>query len=225
MSDISKRYKISKISREKIALFFLIAMILSGAYVIFNYFSTVTPFTVAATRVDEAAGTMNHYTALVYSGINDEASSSKNKANKTTNSKKDVVYSSDIYSEYLDKLASIATLNIKEFMNKDDCQIRKVGNKKIGIFSISSYSRKQIINKTVADLKSKGADAIICICPRSVMLGSFDEINAVVCTKEKSPSENEEGHVDNTLIVRSPAIGRVGVLTISNSNVVSQKVY
>lgn len=224
MSDNSKRYKISKISREKIALFFLITMILSGAYVIFKYFSTVTPFTVAATRVDEAAGTMNHYTALVYSGINDEASS-KNKANKTTNSKKDVVYSSDIYSEYLDKSASIATLNIKEFMDKDDCQVMKVGNKKIGIFSISYYSRKQTINKIVADLKSKGADAIICICPRSVMLGSFDEINAVVCTKEKSPSENEEGHVDNTLIVRSPKVGRVGVLTISNSNVVSQKIY
>ena len=74
-----------QLSREKLALLFFIFLILFGLGISLFYISSLsTPLNVAASNIDDAAGTLEDYTAIVYEGLaeekKDQASSSS--ANK-----------------------------------------------------------------------------------------------------------------------------------------------
>ncbi len=69
-----------KQTRERIALLFLIVLVALVAAVLVSYFSTGRSWTVAASVIDDAAGRMDGYTALVYTGTTDSHKTSGGEA-------------------------------------------------------------------------------------------------------------------------------------------------
>lgn len=134
------------------------------------------------------------------------------------------VYTSDVRCDYIDKKADLITVDMSQYENSEEPQIINLGTKKLGIFSITSYCTKINVEDYVFQLKEMGADLIMCIAPRSNMLGAYEGIDVILCTKEKSPSETSEGRIGKTFVFRSPNPKCVGVITVSDSNVFVQKV-
>lgn len=205
-----------KRKREIVALFLFIILIALGFFVISIYFGAAVPMNVVATKVDEAAGTMEKNSSIIYSGVLDNENSSNAKTKR--------IYTSDVRSDYLSKSASVVTIDLQEYENLENPKVLKVGDKKIGIFSIKNYSSKLTIKNYVDSLKNAGADVILCITPRTTLLSTFEGINAILCTKEKAKNESDKSMIDNTFIFRAAEVGSVGVLSISSSNVFIQNV-
>ena len=90
---------------------------------------------------------------------------------------------------------------------------------------MQNYLPKAQVEKIVDGLKAGGANVILCIAPRSNMLGSFNGVDAILCTKEASSTETTDDHIEGTFIFRSAKVGQVGVLSISNSNAFIQKIF
>ncbi len=64
-----------RLSREKLALLFFIFLILFGLGVSLSYISSLsTPLNVAASNIDDAAGNLEDYSAIVYEGLAEEKS-------------------------------------------------------------------------------------------------------------------------------------------------------
>ncbi len=205
---------------------------IGGIFIVGWFLSTANTFTVAATKVDDSVGTMDQYSTIVYSGIranddiDDILSSDQDGDFPTINlPQQDKIYLSDIRNAYFDKGSDVVTLDLVSIQKSEKPVIYYAGNKKIGFFYIDQYTSSSALKKITFDLRKDKVDVVICITKRSLMLGSFDDIDCVLCIEEKSPSETSEGHVGNCLITRAAEIGSIGALNISSSNVVSDKTY
>lgn len=209
--------------REKIALVLFISIIAVAICVVVTYFGTARAFNVAATKVDEKAGTMEFCSSIIYSGVltisTDLSSTSSGDSVKTK------VFPSDVRSKYIDKQASVVTVDLNELSKSEQPLILDVGEKQVGIFAVQNYIPKNQVIKIVDSLKNDGANVILCIAPRSNMLGTTNGINAILCTKEKSPSETTDDHIGDTFLFRAAQVGKVGVISISNSNAFIQKIF
>ncbi len=210
-------------TREKIALVLFVLIIAVAICVLVTYFGTARAFNVAATKVDEKAGTMEFCSSIIYSGVLPVTSDSSNKTSGGDSLEK--VYPSDVRSNYIDKQASVVTVDLNELSKSENPLILDVGEKQVGIFAVQNYLPKKQVSRIVEDLKTDGANVVLCIAPRSNMLGTTEDIDAILCTKEKSPSETTEDHIGNTFIFRAAPVGKVGVISISNSNAFIQKIF
>ncbi len=225
---------ISRRTREKIALVIMILLSILGFAVVLWFLSTANFFNVYATKVDDKAGTMEHYTTVVYSGIRvpDEIDDSAERSTRSHDldlenipKRGDFVYASDIRLAYEEKNSDVMTLDIASVEGSETPAIYEVSSKKIAFFSATSYMTKRQLDEIVDNLRSNKVDVIVCVTPRSLMLGTFDGIDCVLCTEEKSPSETSEERIGNCLIARAAEFGSVGVLNITSSNLVSDKIY
>ena len=210
-------------TRERIALIVFVSVIAVAIFVVSLFFGTAKAFNVAATKVDEKAGTMEFCSSIIYSGVLVETPAKGEKLPDNSNKKK--VFTSDVRSEYIDKQASVVTIDLSDLSTIEDPFILDVGEKQVGIFAVQNYLPKAQVEKIVDGLKAGGANVILCIAPRSNMLGSFDGIDAILCTKEASSTETTDDHIEGTFIFRSAKVGQVGVLSISNSNAFIQKIF
>lgn len=136
------------------------------------------------------------------------------------------VYVSDVRDLYELKGASVVTLRLDDPAYYAEPVILHSKNRSFGVFSVSSYTSRAQMKKTVASLADAGADSVICIAPRTAMLSTRDGIDVVVLTDE--PLDNPEFmqyDKDNTgvLVVSSPERGSVGVVIFSSNNVPSFK--
>ena len=209
--------------RERIALVLFITVIAIAIFVVSLFFGTAKAFNVAATKVDEKAGTMEFCSSIIYSGVLVESPAKGEKLPDISNKKK--VFTSDVRSEYIDKQASVVTIDLSDLSTIEDPLILDVGEKQVGIFAVQNYLPKAQVEKIVDGLKAGGANVILCIAPRSNMLGSFNGVDAILCTKEASSTETTDDHIEGTFIFRSAKVGQVGVLSISNSNAFIQKIF
>ncbi len=218
--------------REKIALVTLIVLMVVGILVVRWYFSTANTFVVVATKVDDRVGSMDYYTTIVYSGIRkddnrvDIADTDDNQDEIPIEiSQEQKLYLSDIREAYANKGSEVMTLDIPSVLKSESPQIYFVGEKKIGFFYVEQYTSASTLSKIISNLKKDNVDVVICLTKRSLMLGSFDGINCILCLDEMSPSETSEGLIGNCLVARAAEIGSIGALRIASSNLVSDKVY
>lgn len=225
---------ISRRTREIIALVIMVLLTILGLIVVFWFLSTANMFNEAATKVDDRAGTMDHYTTIVYSGTRkpDEIDEPLDTSNSSSDfdidnvpKRGDFVYASDIRVAYENKGSDVMTLDVPSVESSESPIVYDVSSKKIAFFSVSSYTTKRQLEEIVGGLRANRAEIVVCIVPRSVMLGTFDGIDCVLCTEEKSPSETSEERIGNCLIARAAEVGSVGVLNITSSNLVSDKIY
>ena len=210
-------------ARENVALVLFISTFILAIFIVATYFTTAKALNVTAAKVDEKAGTMEFCSSIIYSGIRETSADVNSKS--TSTSSPDRIYPSDVRSNYIDKQASVVTIDLKAMAAIEEPLILDVGEKQVGIFALQNYLPKTQVTKIVDDLKEKGANVILCIAPRSNMLGTYEGVDAILCTKEASPSETTDDHINTTFVFRAAKVGQVGALSISNSNAFIQKIF
>lgn len=135
----------------------------------------------------------------------------------------DAVYVSDVRDIYSLKGADGLTLNLADPERYAEPAVLGAGGKRIGVFSVSSYLSRAKLKSVETSLREEGAEAIVCIAPRTSLLSTYDGLDVVVLT---SPAEGRTDERDSqgTLVVDAPYVGEVGVVILSSNNVPSYKV-
>lgn len=129
----------------------------------------------------------------------------------------DRVYAADVRDLYETAGAEACTLNISDLHYYEEPIVYDLGRKRIGIFSISSYTSRSRLSSVSSSLRADGADVVVCVSPRASMVASFDGIDIVVTTLQGDwPDDGEKG---DALEVQAPFEGEVGIILISESNV------
>lgn len=226
---------------------FLVLLLLGGAILI-GYFSTGRSWSVAATFVDDSVGSMEDYSVVVFSGtasdgaseegtesqktqdlfesipgaddsnIGDRIMSAYYRYNKKQEADEDFVYASDVRDIYELKGASAVSINVSDLSRYAAPTVLSAGEKKFGVFSISSYTSRAQLKSMLRDFEYRGVDSVICIAPRKSLIATFEGIDVVVLT-DSGDDDAPERNTGQTLVVRSPEKGSVGVLMFTSNDV------
>lgn len=253
--------------REKAALAIFLALVALGGLLLGGYFLTGRTWSVAATMVDDAAGSLDAYTVIAFNGvvppgegdaphsgdgangagrelapeftmedafgsssgtgadagIRDSIQSIFEREDRRAGAIGDDVYVSDVRDIYMLKGAKGLTLNLADPARYADPVVLNAGGKKVGVFSVSAYASRAKLKAVTSLLRDEGADAVLCIVPRTQLLATYDGLDVVLLTAPRSgtPDERDQG---NTMVAESPEEGEVGVVLLSSNNVPSFKV-
>lgn len=311
-----------KRTREKIALVAFALLVVFAGVVLTSYFSTGRSWSVAASFLDDAVGSMDGYTALVYAGViesedEDEAdgdvgdgvdgtaedaaeddaaqgdvaggSSQDDAAAGAEGAAGDVdgsasadvvdgsdasggsedapelkfvlphrsqaegedptradsiglsilsllpkpsvndvvagVYVSDVRELYEGKGARVLSLDVMSGDRYADPQVFIVDGKRIGVYSVSTYTTRATLANRARYFRDKDVDVVVCVTPRSSYLATFSGIDVVLVTSDAEEDIPVNGKtVGETLVAQSPLVGEVGVIMLSTNNVPSVKV-
>lgn len=269
-------------SREKIALFvFLVLIVLSlcglGWYLVAGH-----SWNVAASNLDDTFGSMDGYTAIVYPGtavepvagkgagdaaaeddaVGDAAdgkesaegaaagkeadagspdapgSSGGKDATGTAgtasvpgtdagesllDSKKKTLSAQEAKEGYEEKGATVFSLDTVDLDAYREGVILKKGGHRFGVFGIAEPTSTIVLEKQIAYFKRHKVDFIVLVTPDKEYAEDVSGIDIVVSTQDEDLFVMGET-IDGTFYVDAPAVGSVGAILISPSNVVSAKV-
>lgn len=269
-------------SREKIALFvFLVLIVLSlcglGWYLVAGH-----SWNVAASNLDDTFGSMDGYTAIVYPGtavepvagkgagdaaaeddaVGDAAdgkesaegaaagkeadagspdapgSSGGKDATGTAGtasvpgtdagesllgSKKKTLSAQEAKEGYEEKGATVFSLDTVDLDAYREGVILKKGGHRFGVFGIAEPTSTIVLEKQIAYFKRHKVDFIVLVTPDKEYTEDVSGIDIVVSTQDEDLFVMGET-IDGTFYVDAPAVGSVGAILISPSNVVSAKV-
>ena len=269
-------------SREKIALFvFLVLIVLSlcglGWYLVAGH-----SWNVAASNLDDTFGSMDGYTAIVYPGtavepvagkgagdaaaeddaVGDAAdgkesaegaaagkeadagspdapgSSGGKDATGTAGtasvpgtdagesllgSKKKTLSAQEAKEGYEEKGATVFSLDTVDLDAYREGVILKKGGHRFGVFGIAEPTSTIVLQKQIAYFKRHKVDFIVLVTPDKEYAEDVSGIDIVVSTQDEDLFVMGET-IDGTFYVDAPAVGSVGAILISPSNVVSAKV-
>ena len=269
-------------SREKIALFvFLVLIVLSlcglGWYLVAGH-----SWNVAASNLDDTFGSMDGYTAIVYPGtavepvagkgagdaaaeddaVGDAAdgkesaegaaagkeadtgspdapgSSGGKDATGTAGtasvpgtdagesllgSKKKTLSAQEAKEGYEEKGATVFSLDTVDLDAYREGVILKKGGHRFGVFGIAEPTSTIVLEKQIAYFKRHKVDFIVLVTPDKEYAEDVSGIDIVVSTQDEDLFVMGET-IDGTFYVDAPAVGSVGAILISPSNVVSAKV-
>lgn len=230
----------SKGIREKIALVVFAFLIVFAGVVLTSYFSTGRSWTKAATFVDDTLGNMNGYTGIVFNGVlpepletNEEAAPSPFSSGSVSEMIRlttlpllersptgayEGVFLSDVRDIYESKGAKVITLDLRNLGYYAVPTVYRVGDKRIGVFSATSYLRPAQVETIVDDLKAKGASSVVCIAPREAFLSTSKGIDILLLTEDRSLTNMRIEDNDST-VVTSPSVGEIGVILLSTNDV------
>lgn len=269
-------------SREKIALFvFLVLIVLSlcglGWYLVAGH-----SWNVAASNLDDTFGSMDGYTAIVYPGTAVEpvagkgagdaaaeddavgdaadgkesaegaaagkeadagspdapgssggkdatgtagtASASGTDAGESLlGSKKKTLSAQEAKEGYEEKGATVFSLDTVDLDAYREGVILKKGGHRFGVFGIAEPTSTIVLEKQIAYFKRHKVDFIVLVTPDKEYAEDVSGIDIVVSTQDEDLFVMGET-IDGTFYVDAPAVGSVGAILISPSNVVSAKV-
>ena len=274
-------------TRERAGLAIFLVLVALGGILLGAYFLTGRSWSVAATMVDDAAGSLDAYTVVAFSGVvatdadqpagssaadgfssaaaSSDASSASPDAKPSSSddelapeftmedafgdspdgdaelgvkesilsvferedrkhaAEDGTVFVSDVRDIYSLKGANGLSLNLADAARYAEPSVLAAGGKKIGVFSTSAYVSRAKLKSILAALRDEGAEAVVCITPRTSLLSTYDGLDVVVLT---SPADGRPDGRDThgALVVESPYVGEVGVVIFSSNNVPSYKV-
>lgn len=133
------------------------------------------------------------------------------------------VYVSDVRDIYEHKNADVLTIDLTDPDAFLEPFVYDVKGRKIGVFSIKSYTTRAQLEKIVEDLHEQGAYEIICIAPRPNMLASFDGIDVVLLSKEVDEDLTAKVDPGQTLLYVTPDADEVGVVLFTSNGVASSR--
>ena len=134
----------------------------------------------------------------------------------------DFVSVSEVEESYLDKGATVFTLDTENPEIYSEGMILKKNNCRFGVFSVTDTVTLRDLKRQVAYFEKHKVDFIVAIVPDRSYLKEVEGIDIVISThasKLTSLGESQSG----TYYVDAPLIGKVGAILISPSNVVSSK--
>ncbi len=204
----------SQLKREKIALVVFIVLVLVVGFGLVTYLNVGHSWNVAASNIDDAAGSMEGYTAIVYDGVGSPKSElDENRGTITTSS---------VVKSYKSKKASVLRLDTVDPSIYSEGSIVKVGDKRIGLFSVTSSITPTALQTRVDYFKEHDVDFIICIASDCKYVQSARGIDIVISLGGDIGSLSREAK-DSANYVECPCVGKVGTILISPHNVVSSK--
>ena len=249
-------------SREKIALFvFLVLIVLSlcglGWYLVAGH-----SWNVAASNLDDTFGSMDGYTAIVYPGTAVEPVAGKGAGDAAAgkeadagspdapgssggkdatgtagtasvpgtdagesllDSKKKTLSAQEAKEGYEEKGATVFSLDTVDLDAYREGVILKKGGHRFGVFGIAEPTSTIVLEKQIAYFKRHKVDFIVLVTPDKEYAEDVSGIDIVVSTQDEDLFVMGET-IDGTFYVDAPAVGSVGAILISPSNVVSAKV-
>ena len=134
----------------------------------------------------------------------------------------DFVSVSEVEESYLDKGATVFTLDTENPEIYSEGMILKKNDCRFGVFSVTDTITLRDLKRQVAYFEEYKVDFIVAIVPDRSYLKEVEGIDIVISThasKLTSLGETQSG----TYYVDAPLIGKVGAILISPSNVVSSK--
>ena len=269
-------------SREKIALFVFLALIVLSLCGLGWYLVAGHSWNVAASNLDDTFGSMDGYTAIVYPGsavepvaglgagdaaaeddaVGDAAdgkesaegaaagkeadagspdapgSSGGKDATGTAGtasvpgtdagesllgSKKKTLSAQEAKEGYEEKGATVFSLDTVDLDAYREGVILKKGGHRFGVFGIAEPTSTIVLEKQIAYFKRHKVDFIVLVTPDKEYAEDVSGIDIVVSTQDEDLFVMGET-IDGTFYVDAPAVGSVGAILISPSNVVSAKV-
>ena len=151
-----------------------------------------------------------------------EESASTQSKSSATESKKPL-QASEVRDNYVDKGASVLTLDVSDPSIYSEGTIVKRAGKRIGIVSIEKSLNEVSAKRLLAQFVSAQVDIVVCIAPEASYVKGISGIDIVVCTEDEGVSTTGQTE-GKTFIVNAPTVGSVGAVLVSPSNVVSAKV-
>lgn len=269
-------------SREKIALFVFLALIVLSLCGLGWYLVAGHSWNVAASNLDDTFGSMDGYTAIVYPGTAVEpvagkgagdaaaeddavgdaadgkesaegaaagkeadagspdapgssggkdatgtagtASASGTDAGESLlGSKKKTLSAQEAKEGYEEKGATVFSLDTVDLDAYREGVILKKGGHRFGVFGIAEPTSTIVLEKQIAYFKRHKVDFIVLVTPDKEYAEDVSGIDIVVSTQDEDLFVMGET-IDGTFYVDAPAVGSVGAILISPSNVVSAKV-
>ena len=263
-------------SREKIALFVFLALIVLSLCGLGWYLVAGHSWNVAASNLDDTFGSMDGYTAIVYPGtavepvagkgagdaVGDAAdgkesaegaaagkeadagspdapgSSGGKDATGTAGtasapgtdagesllgSKKKTLSAQEAKEGYEEKGATVFSLDTVDLDAYREGVILKKGGHRFGVFGIAEPTSTIVLEKQIAYFKRHKVDFVVLVTPDKEYAEDVSGIDIVVSTQDEDLFVMGET-IDGTFYVDAPAVGSVGAILISPSNVVSAKV-
>lgn len=203
-------------AREKIALVVFMALVVFAVAGSIWYMNVGHTWNVAANKIDDAAGSLDGYIALVYDGVAvptvQEADSDKSPVTRHS-----------VAKSYTEKKAATFSLNTVDKYAYREGVILKNKDKRIGVFSVYDKATANMTNQTLEYFNSCNVDMVVCIVTDSTLLqGKTTGIDVVIAThnEKKSPLGST---TNGTYSTNAPSTGKIGAILISPRNVVSSK--
>ena len=269
-------------SREKIALFVFLALIVLSLCGLGWYLVAGHSWNVAASNLDDTFGSMDGYTAIVYPGTAVEpaagkdadaaapkdgaagdaadgkgvdtgaaadreadtgspdafgAADGKDGSDAAGNApvpeaegegsllglKKKTLSAQEAKEGYEEKGATVFSLDTVDLDAYREGVILKKGGHRFGVFGIAEPTSTIVLEKQIAYFKRHKVDFIVLVTPDKEYAEDVSGIDIVVSTQDEDLFVMGET-IDGTFYVDAPAVGSVGAILISPSNVVSAKV-
>ena len=195
----------------------LIFIVISGGI---WYINVGHNWNTAATTIDDATGSMEGYTAIVFDGVDiptvEEAAATTKPVTR---------YS--VLASYHEKNATVVSLDLINTALYDEGLIVKAGSKRIGVLCVDSLEDASMYQNSIRAFERQEVDFVVCITPDAQLLCSssvgVNGIDIVIST-QRNTSSVLDGTLGSAYCVDSPCVGKIGVILISPSNVVSSKV-
>lgn len=243
-------------SREKIALFVFLALIVLSLCGLGWYLVAGHSWNVAASNLDDTFGSMDGYTAIVYPGTAVEPAAGKDAdaaapkdgaagdaadgkdgshasedapapeaegEGSLLGSKKKTLSAQEAKEGYEEKGATVFSLDTVDLDAYREGVILKKGGHRFGVFGIAEPTSTIVLEKQIAYFKRHKVDFIVLVTPDKEYAEDVSGIDIVVSTQDEDLFVMGET-IDGTFYVDAPAVGSVGAILISPSNVVSAKV-
>ena len=150
-----------------------------------------------------------------------ESASTQSKSSATESKKP--LQASEVRDNYVDKGASVLTLDVSDPSIYSEGTIVKRAGKRIGIVSIEKPLNEVSAKRLLSQFVSAQVDIVVCIAPEASYVKGISGIDIVVCTEDEEVSTTGQTE-GKTFIVNAPTVGSVGAVLVSPSNVVSAKV-
>lgn len=234
-----------KRTREKVALVVFALLVAFAAVVLTAYLFTGRSWNVAASAVDDTVGRMKGYTALVYAGTapvsaevpaaeDDPAALAEPDVTDSVGlgilellpalpGEYEGVYVSDARDLYENKEAAVISLDVAGAQRYAMPCVLASGDKRIGVFSASSYLARARLARYREYFEGLDVDAIVAIVPRAELLADLEGITVVIATNDEEASIRGRYEGD-ALVVGAAPLDAVGVILLSPNNTPSAKV-
>lgn len=207
-------------SRERVALavFLLLVVAVIAAGVV--YITVGHNWNTAATTIDDAAGSLDGYTAIVYDGVKVPAT-----FDDKVDSSHDITSKVSLAASYEEKHADVIVLHTTDLAFYREGVILKAGDKRVGVFSVASQEDASLYQNVVGTLKSQGVDYTVCIAADTSLLVAAHGTRDIdiVIDLGLGTQETASAVSNGTYLVTAPAVGKIGSVLVSPSNVVSDK--
>lgn len=137
--------------------------------------------------------------------------------------KKTPVDIEEVEQSYLDKNATVFSIDSENLGKYREGTILKKGDHRFGIFSVSPRMTTRMIEKQVEYFEEYEVDFIVVLTPDKEIVEEAAGIDIVISTQDEGLFVMGET-INATFYVNAPQIGSAGIILISPSNVVSAKV-